>query len=184
MITQAAILKLNPRLKEVIFALSAELLILGNLATHHDEATTMLETALTSGKAAEVFGKMTHALGGPSDLIENYSSQLPNTSFSRPVFTDQNGYISKIDTRVLGMAVVELGGGRNRAEDSIDPAVGLSDVISIGQATDTPIATIHARSEDDWQRAAESIKSAITLSHTPIEPAPIIYETIRDESNP
>jgi len=174
---------INPRLKEVIFALSAELLVLGNLARHHDEATSMLETALTSGQAAETFGKMTHALGGPSNLIENHSAILPNTSLMRPIFIDQKGYISKIDTRVLGMAVVELGGGRKRAEDSIDPAVGLSGVISIGQATDSPIATIHARSEDDWQRAAESIKSAITISDSPTEPSPIVYETIQGESN-
>ena len=170
--------KQNPRLREIVFALGTELLLLGKLANDTEEAQATLEKALISGNAAEHFDKMVHLLGGPIDFIENSEQHLPKAPAVRPVKLDQEGFVSAIDTRALGMAVVELGGGRTRAEASIDHAVGLSQFITLGESTDKPIATIHARSESDWEHAADTLRKAITLSESPSPDSPAIYETL------
>ena len=121
---------------------------------------------------------MIHSLGGPKDLIEHPTHHLPTAEVIKPVHLESPGYVTSIDTRTLGIAVVELGGGRMRAEDSIDPAVGLSDFITLGEQADRPVAIIHARNEDDWQRAAETVVEAITLSDEKPEPSPVVLESL------
>ena len=61
------------------------------------------------------------------------------------------GVVTDVDTRTLGLLVVGLGGGRRRADDAIDPAVGLADVRGPGDVVspDRPIAVVHARSAAD-----------------------------------
>ncbi|WP_435896214.1 thymidine phosphorylase [Oceaniferula spumae] len=172
----------NPRLKEVVFALCAELLKLGKLAEDKEKANKMLENALSSGKSAEVFGSMVHSLGGPADLIENPDSHLPTADFVKPVFAEASGYVTDMDTRELGMAVVQLGGGRRRSDDDIDPAVGLTEFIKIGESADQPLAVIHARSESDWQQAAGSIRAAVTIGDQAPESSPVIHEVITANS--
>ena len=164
------------RLKEVVFALCSELLMISKLAASQNDATAMLEDTLASGKAAEVFGKMTSALGGPTDLMDNYDSLLPKAPVIRPLMPENEGYVTSIDTRALGLCVVKLGGGRTRAEDPIDPAVGLEDVISIGDSSDQPLATIHARDEQSWQVAANALRAAITFKGSHEPPPPVIHE--------
>lgn len=169
----------RPRLKEVIYALCAELLLLAQLAENANDAKTKLDDALNSGRAAEIFGKMTSLLGGPADLLDHYASLLPKAPVIRPVLPEAQGYVSHIDTRSLGLTVVELGGGRTRAEDSIDPSVGLEHVISIGDSSDQPLAIVHARDEASWQQAANSLRTSITFKDSPISAPPVIHEIIR-----
>lgn len=173
----------NPRLKEVVLTLCSELLVLGGLAKNLKLADQALTAALDSGQAAEKFNHMVHSLGGPHDIIENCSQHLPAARYKEPVFAKQSGFITSIDTRKLGLCVVELGGGRSRAENSIDPAVGLSDVISIGQTTDQPLAVIHSKNKTDWLQAAQSIQSAISIGDQAPETRPIIFETVRGNPN-
>ncbi|MCP5536431.1 MAG: thymidine phosphorylase [Akkermansiaceae bacterium] len=173
--------KQNPRLLQVVFALCTELLMLGELADNPADAHAMLECELASGRAAERLGNMVHSLGGPSDLIEHPDKYLAKASVVKAVQSAETGYVSAIDTRALGMAVVELGGGRKRTEDDIDPAVGLTDFITVGETTDRPLATIHARSEADWEQAAEKIKAAVTVSDHAPDALPVIYQTISPE---
>ncbi|MBT7959443.1 MAG: thymidine phosphorylase [Akkermansiaceae bacterium] len=168
----------NPRLLQVVFSLCTELLMLSEITDNPFDATTMLEAELVSGRAAERFGRMVHSLGGPIDLIEKPDKYLSKAEVIKPVHLQETGFVSNIDTRALGMAVVELGGGRIRAEDDIDFAVGLSDFITIGKSSDRAIATIHARTEADWEQAAEKIKKAITVSDSAPAQSPVIHQTI------
>lgn len=169
----------NPRLREVVFALCAELLLHGKIATDKNAAVTMLDKALTSGAAAEVFGKMVHLLGGPADMIDRPDTHLVTADIVKPVFSETKGTVQAMDTRELGMAVVQLGGGRKRADDAIDFAVGLSNFIKIGECVAQPLATIHARNEADWQQAAEQIRAAVTVSDGTPQSSPVIYEIIK-----
>jgi thymidine phosphorylase len=171
----------NPRLKSVTFALCDELLELGGLADNDLDARAKALDALDSGKAAETFAKSATALGAPPDLLENPDKHLPAAPLIRPVHPDAFGYVAAIDTRALGLAVVQLGGGRARAEDEIDHAVGLTQVINLGEKAtpDRPLAHIHARTESDAQQAAQTLLSAITLSDSPPpDLPPAIHETI------
>ncbi|MDE9445855.1 thymidine phosphorylase [Xenorhabdus bovienii] len=174
----------NPRLFEVTMALSAEILVSGNLAADRAEARRKLQAVLDNGKAAETFERMVAAQKGPVDFVENYARYLPTTSFSKPVFAGQNGVITEMDTRALGMSVVALGGGRRKATDPINYSAGLSDIVALGAEVnaDTPLAMIHANNENDWQEAAEVVRKSIVLGidvSTEIKAAtPMVYRHI------
>ncbi|NWK57094.1 thymidine phosphorylase [Verrucomicrobiaceae bacterium N1E253] len=168
----------NPRLKKVIMALGSELLQLSGLAPNNENAQQQLEQALQCGAAAETFANMCQQLGAPGDLLERHTSYLPSAPVIRPIFAKHPGVITSIDTRQLGLSIVGLGGGRSRPQDQINPAVGLSDIIQPGQVTDSPLATIHAQTEDDWQQAAKQIQQAITIGQQPPSPQPVILNTI------
>ncbi len=173
----------NPRLYEVTMALCAEMLVIANLAKDEQDARAKLQTVLDNGKAAECFGKMVFGLGGPSDIIENYDNHLESAQIIKPVFADTTGFVHAMDTRDLGMAVVGMGGGRRVASDTIDYAVGLSDMIRLGQTADNqqPLAMIHARNEEQWQQAANAVKAAIVISEKQPEATPEVYRKIRPE---
>ena len=172
----------NPRLLEVTMALCAEMLISGKLAANDSEARQKLQQVLDNGKAAEVFARMVAAQSGPTDFIERMDSYLPAPTLSKAVYADAPGVVSAMDTRALGMAVVALGGGRQRASDSIDYSVGLSDMITLGEQVDTqrPLAIVHASSEAQWQQAAAAVKAAITLSDRAPQATPVVYRRISE----
>lgn len=171
--------KQNPRLLEVTLSLGAQMLVAGNLAASLETAKADLKRALSSGKAATCFERMVAGLGGPNDIIERYSHYLPSAAVSKPVFASNAGILSAMDTRGMGMAVIELGGGRRVASDSIDYSVGLDEITRLGQVVDahTPIATLHARNENEWQKAAQLVRSAVVVSDQYHE-TPLIYRTL------
>lgn len=156
----------DEHLRVVTLALAADLLMLGELYDTQDAALTAATEALSSGRAAVCFGKMVHALGGPSDFIEWMDHYLPKTEHMVPILPEEPGVVSAIDTRAVGLAVVELGGGRLRADDVIDHAVGLTGLARIGDhlAADQPLAFVHARSESDAARASDRLRAAYSLS--------------------
>lgn len=165
----------NPRLKEVTYALCAELLVLGGLAANRNEALEKIAEVVDSGKAAEHFGKMVHALGGPADFVKNPEKHLKAAPVALDVFSDQPGYVSAVDAYEIGIGIVEMGGGRARPSDIIDHAVGLINVIQIGEKTDRnhPLATIMAATTEKAEKMAQTLKNAIRISaqappHTPL----------------
>jgi thymidine phosphorylase len=172
----------NPRLLEVTMALCSEMLISGKLAENDADARKKLQQVLDNGKAADVFARMVAAQNGPVDFIERMDSYLPAPTLSKAVYADGAGIVSAMDTRALGMAVVALGGGRQRASDSIDYSVGLSDMATLGAQVDAqrPLAIIHAASEAQWQQAAAAVKAAITLSDTAPAITPVVYRRVSE----
>ncbi|SDI95551.1 thymidine phosphorylase [Ferrimonas sediminum] len=170
----------NPRLHEVTMALSAELLVQGKLATDTTDARAKLQQALDSGKAAEIFGKMVAGLGGPTDFMTKMDTYLPQAQIIRPVYAEHSGIVTAMDARAMGLAVVGLGGGRRLPTDGIDYAVGLSNIISLGQTLDssTPIAMVHAQDDAQFQEAEAALRQSVTLGEA-FEATPDVYETIR-----
>lgn len=136
--------------------------------------------SLDSGEAAERFARMVASQGGPADLLDRPAKHLPSASVSRPLFPASSGIVTHMDTQSIGYVVVYLGGGRQRVEDSIDPAVGLTDLCTVGQRLDghTPLATIHASCESAWQQAAARLRSAIQLDQKAAGAQAVIYERI------
>ncbi len=170
----------NPRLHEVTMALCVEMLLSGNLAKDDAEARLKLQAVLDNGKAAEVFGRMVAAQKGPADFVENYAKYLPTAVLSKAVYADRAGFVSEMDTRALGMAVVSMGGGRRQASDSLDYSVGFTDMARLGESVDTsrPLAVIHAASEAQWQDAAQAVKAAIKVNDTQPVETPVVYRRI------
>jgi thymidine phosphorylase len=170
----------NPRIHEVTMSLCAEMLISAHLASDDSDARRKLQAVLDNGKAAEIFGRMVTGLGGPSDFMERYDSHLPKAAIVRPVYAANAGFVTAMDTRELGLAVVAMGGGRRAAGDKLDYAVGLTDVIRLGQSVDAdkPIALIHAQTDDQFAQAASMVQAAVKIADTQPQALPEVYRRI------
>jgi len=155
---------IDPRLWQVTVAAGGELLMLSGLAATAEAGRGQIAQAFRSGRAAEVFGRMVAELGGPADFLERHSAHLPAAPVVREVAPAAPGLVCEIDTRAVGIAVIELGGGRKRAADPIDPAVGFTDLAPIGSAVDaaTPLARVYARTADAADSAARALRAAYT----------------------
>jgi thymidine phosphorylase len=170
----------EPRFHEVTVALSAEMLVLGGIAKDLDEGRKAIEQAVASGRAAQIFQSMVVALGGPGDLLERRVSHLPTAPVIRPVEATIAGTVQDILSRNIGVAVVALGGGRRRAHDSIDHAVGFSSLAGIGERVDgaRPLGIVHARTEAAAEAAIRALRHAYTVGDGPVHRAPIVLDRI------
>jgi thymidine phosphorylase len=170
----------DARLHEVTLALAAEPLVARGLAPTPAEARAALQRALDSGAAAERFERMIAGLGGPSDFLSRARALLPAASVVKPAPAPRSGYVAAIDARAIGLAVVELGGGRRRASDAVDPAVGLTELASVGQEVGEgrPLALVHARDEAGAASAAARLSAAYRIADARASPRPAIIERI------
>jgi thymidine phosphorylase len=163
----------DSRLLGVTLDLAAEMLVLGGLAPDPGRGRALAEQALASGAAAERFARMVRALGGPSDLLDAPGRYLPDAPVRREVLARDAGFVTAVDTRALGLAVVGLGGGRTRPQDPVEPSVGLSAVAGLGAEagpSGPPLAIVHALSEEGAAAAAGQVAAAFSIG--PAAPAP------------
>ncbi|MCF6303772.1 MAG: thymidine phosphorylase [Rhodobacteraceae bacterium] len=172
--------EIDSRLWDVTIALGAELLASAGLADGVKAGAEKMQNAFQSGAAAEKFGQMVAALGGPVDYVENMQKYLPRCDFIEEIYVDQQGFVSAIDTTNIGMAVVELGGGRRKSSDKIDHAVGLDWLAGIGQMVDAqqPVARIHAKNQSTLDAAKKRVLAAYKISDRPADEAPLIIERV------
>jgi thymidine phosphorylase len=167
------------RVRKIIEMLGAELLVSTKMVDSIEAGCAMLSEVLDAGSAVEHFDKMVHALGGPTDFTRDHERHIKPAPIVRPVFADEEGQIASIKTRDLGIAVIELGGGRRTASDTIDHRVGLSNLLGIPYhaAKDVPLCLIHAANENDFEKAAVIVKQAYTIGEER-KPWPIVLERI------
>ncbi|MFN8020078.1 MAG: thymidine phosphorylase [Acidimicrobiales bacterium] len=168
----------DARLHEVVMSLCAEMLVLGSLAPTTAAARRQLQAALDSGAAAERFGRMVKAMGGPGDLVAKPWKHLERAPITVPVLPERRGTVTRIDTRATGLAVVVLGGGRTRPQDDVDHAVGLTELAPLGAEVgpDRPLCLVHARSEASATEAAERVRAAYTIGRK----APEVGSPVRE----
>jgi thymidine phosphorylase len=174
----------DARLVEVTLALSAELLVLGGLQPDLSAARVAAEDALSSGAAAEVFASMVTALGGPADLLEAPQQHLRHAPVIAAVAPAEAGFVSAIDVRAVGVAIVTLGGGRARETDAVDHAVGLTEVAALGEPVGTgsdsrPLAILHARDRASFGHAAAALRDAFSIGDAPAVAGPEVLEVLR-----
>lgn len=168
----------DPRLREVVLALCAEMLVVGGKEDNRDVALGRCEDAVTSGRAAEVFARMVETLGGPADLMENHARYLPKAPVVRAVHAD--GIVNAVDTRAIGNAIIGLGGGRREVGQALDLSVGFSNIAPIGTrlGEDRPLAVVHAATEEDAVAAERNLLAAISLGDTAPAERPVICEIL------
>ena len=163
-------------LYDLSVALAGEVLTQAGIA----DGAQKIAAAIDSGAAAERFGMMVYALGGPKTFLEDWRRFLPEANVIQEVPAPGAGYVSAFDGEAMGRAVVRLGGGRQVETDMIDPAVGLSEVVTLGQRVEKgdPLAIVHAGREDHAAAAAQAVTAAITLSPTAPQPGARVLERI------
>jgi thymidine phosphorylase len=170
----------EPRMHEVTVALGAEMLLTGKLASSLPDGKARMEQAISSGAAAEKFARMVAALGGPKDMMERSDKHLGQVDVVRAVPAPANGIIDAIENRGLGLAVVALGGGRTRAADPVDHAVGLTGLAGLGAkvAKGDPLAVVHARTETAAEAAVAAVTAAYRLADAAPRKGPVIAKRL------
>jgi thymidine phosphorylase len=149
----------------VTLALAAEMLVLARLAPDLIAAEAKARTALDDGRAADIFGRMVAALGGPVDFVERMDAYLLRAPVVRPIAAKRQGTVTAVDARQLGLCVVGLGGGRTRPQDAVDHSVGLTELAPIGTVLGNgdPIAMVHARDDAAAEAAAAAVRAAYSF---------------------
>jgi thymidine phosphorylase len=167
-------------LTELSAALGGVLLANGGLAADEDAGRAQILAAIEDGRAAERFGKMIAGMGGPARLVEDWQSLLPEAPVMLEVTAAEAGYVAAMDGEALGVAVVELGGGRLVESDVVNPAVGLSRVVRLGDRVEKgqALALVHAARPEDAQRAAVAVNEAVTLGAQAPQVGPLVIERI------
>ena len=172
--------KAGTRLETVVLAFAAEMLVQAGIAANAAEAEGRAREALASGKAAEIFGRMVHALGGPADLLDRPDRYLVAAPVQKPVLAAADGWLGSCDARAIGMSVIDLGGGRRRPQDKIDHRVGFSDLLPLGTKVrkGDRIATVHAADEAGAEKAVADLSASYHLVDTAPAMPPVIISRI------
>ncbi|MFT5997292.1 MAG: thymidine phosphorylase [Glaciecola sp.] len=170
----------EPRLHAVVVALAKAMLVSAKVVDNEDAALVKINHALASGAAAEIFSKMIHALGGPSDFMEDPWRSMQRAACIKDVIALDHGYINGIQTRDIGLAVVGLKGGRTANGQQIDHSVGFDRVLPIGTLVNRGdvVARVHARDESSALLASLQYQGALVIDDKQAEQQPIIYQTI------
>jgi len=165
----------EPRFEEIVLRLSAEVLVLGGIADDLEQGRKLAGHKLEDGSAAAKFSQMVAELGGPTALADRMDEFFPPLPFVRPVPSLHRGYVQSVDARQIGLAMVGLGAGRRRPEQSIDHDVGLSGMVHIGDRVERggSLCALHARDEDSFRTAAATIAAAITLGPEAVDRSPV-----------
>jgi thymidine phosphorylase len=166
----------HPRLIDVTCALGGLALELAGLADSLEAGAARIRASLDSGAAADRFGRMVAAQGGPADFVVRWRAHLPVAPVLKPVPAGAAGRVTAIDGEALGLAVVALGGGRRVETDRIDPAVGLAGLLPLGAevSASDPVALIHAATEDAAEAAAARVAAAYGIGAAEAAPPALI----------
>ena len=176
----------DARVAELTLTVTAEMIVLAGLASDIEAARSLAASRLEDGSAAAHFGRMVAALGGPGDFMEKPGTYLKAAPVVRPVTANQAGIVDAIDGRKIGVAVVELGGGRAREADTIDHAVGFTALAGLGATVggdDVPLAIVHARTEAHAERAEAALRAAYSVGDGPAEPSAAVLERIGPDAS-
>ncbi|WP_319824689.1 thymidine phosphorylase [Thalassovita sp.] len=168
------------RLLEVTSALGGVLLANAGLADSVNKGAQAILSCIADGRAAECFARMVAEQGGPVQFVDNWARFLPEAPVIREIPAPRAGYVSAWNGHALGLAVVDLGGGRHVESDPVDPAVGLSEVAPLGAFVERgqPLARVHAAREAAADHCAAQVLAAATISDVAPEPPDLIHERI------
>ena len=161
--------------------LCGEVLALAGLAETAELGTKTAAAILADGRAAERFGRMVAAHGGPSDFVESWRACLPEAPVVQEVPAPRSGTVTAMDGKALGMTVVRLGGGRLKGTDEVNPAVGLAQVVTVGEKVKKgqPLAMVHAARVDAADEAVAAVQTAMKIGKAAdADPLPLFVERI------
>jgi pyrimidine-nucleoside phosphorylase len=165
--------------EELSVYLSARMLVIGGLATNHDEAEARVRTVLDSGAGLERFRRIIEAQGGDGRVVDDYT-RLPGARHQATVSAPATGRLASLDAGRVGRAAVALGAGRDRLDADVDPAAGIEILlpwgadVRAGEAVAVVSGSDHARVE----AAGRLLVEAIGILDDVPAPAPLIRETL------
>jgi pyrimidine-nucleoside phosphorylase len=168
--------ELHGRLRDaaVVFAGEAVSRLLG---VPMGEGRARAAAALDSGEALEAFRRMIQAQGGDPRVVDEPEQVLPSAPVRRPIMAERAGTLAAVDAEGLGRASGDLGAGRKKKGDAIDPSVGIVFLPKIGDrlVAGQELGRVHARSEGDAEAGVRSVHAAMTIGDEPVEPPPLVF---------
>lgn len=170
-------------LRTLCLELAAWMFRLGGASATLEQGRTLARELLDSGKALAKFRDMVQLQGGDVRAIDD-PSRLPAAEHRVEVPSPAVGYIASIQCESVGTACVVLGGGRERKEDAVDPAVGIVVHKKIGDSVveGEPLCTIHCHSDAQAIRARELLAESYAIAPTPPASTPkLIHRVIYKE---
>ncbi|MEX2275413.1 MAG: thymidine phosphorylase [Actinomycetota bacterium] len=164
------------RLRELVVGFAADA-AMTLLDVDSMTAMRLAETALDDGTAAERFRAMVIAQGGDGRVVDDPWGILPRAPVVVGVPSGRQGSLTSVDAAALGRASARLGAGRVRADDEIDPSVGIVFGVRIGDRLEreSPVATVHARDATAAEEACRAVVAAIEVSDDAAEPPPLVH---------
>jgi pyrimidine-nucleoside phosphorylase/thymidine phosphorylase len=176
----------GPRdLVELCRELTAHMLLLGNVTDSLDEARARYDSAIASGHALDRVACVIREQGGNPRVLENYSL-LPQAQYEDAIVAPEDGYVAELDARVMGVASMILGAGRDRSDAAIDHAVGLvfekkvGDEVRAGER----ICALYCNDRSRLPWALDMIREAIAISPNPISPRSLVLERVLQSETP
>jgi thymidine phosphorylase len=144
------------------------------------KARVLLEKTRHDGSALEVFARVVKAQGGDASVVENPDRVLPKAPLRTAVKAGAGGFIEAMDALKVGVAAMRLGAGRERKEDTIDPAVGINLLAKPGDRIDQdqPLMELMYRHPARLEEALTVLEGAVRIGEEPPEKAPLIIERL------
>jgi pyrimidine-nucleoside phosphorylase len=168
--------ELHGRLRDaaVVFAGEAVSRLLG---VPMGEGRARAAAALDSGEALEAFRRMIQAQGGDPRVVDEPEQVLPSAPVRRPIMAERAGTLAAVDAEGLGRASGDLGAGRKKKGDAIDPSVGIVFLPKIGDrlVAGQELGRVHARSDGDAEAGIRAVHAAMTIGDDPVEPPPLVF---------
>jgi pyrimidine-nucleoside phosphorylase len=167
----------GPReVNELTVQLCAHALVDCNRYGSLNDAKDALWQTLHSGAAKERFFQMLAAQGG------SISGPLPLAPVTE-VVAESEGFIQSIDCQRLGLSIVEMGGGRRKADDSIDPTVGLEVLVRIGDKVEQGQPLLKVYNRNNSSNLITNLRNAFHLTDETTNPRPLVIDTIVPETH-
>lgn len=169
----------EPGFMEVVYALGAQMLLVGKIVSSKEEAYKKMKEAIEDGSAFLKFKEFVSSQGGDVSYIDD-PSKFPKAKLTLEVHSDRKGYVNKIHTEAIGETVMRLGGGRAKKDDVIDMTVGLKiqkkvgDMISEGDT----IAVIYGNTKEQLAQAEKEVLMAYEITDKNIDKIPMILDEI------
>lgn len=159
--------------------LAARMIFLGKKAASLEEARQIAETKIVDGSAYKKFKQVVQAQGGNAQALDRFEL-LPNATGMREITAPRTGYVTALHAEDIGRASTLMGAGRNRKDDSIDPAVGVILEVKVGEKVDSGavLCRLYYTREDGLDQAAEMVEDAFRISQHKPEPRELILEVI------
>ncbi len=166
--------------REHCLVVAGEMLLLGGKVADAAAGKALAAETIASGRAWEKFRQMVAAQGGELRFVDE-PELFPPARFVKEIHSTQAGYLARVQTAQIGMAVVGLGGGREKKSDTIDHAVGLEMLVEVGEQVEVgeTLFIIHANDEEAQEIAVRRILSALHFSAEQVEPLPLFYQRIQ-----
>ena len=169
----------NDPLMQVSFVLAGRLLMLSNIASAQEEAEIMLKKAVEDGSGFTRLRSMLEEMGGDVRYVDD-PNLLVRTKRIVPIYKDCTGYIKKLDAKSIGLAALLLGAGREKAGDTVDPAVGILMKKRCGDRIekDEPIAYMYVNDETNLDEAVSKLVNAVCVADEKPEDEALVYDII------